>query len=413
MKKKLISLALVGTMAASVFAGSAISASALGEYVPTAGLSTNRIYFALPGAWLNEETEKVGNYPGVYWFSGADQPDNVAEDGHGWPGYLTKKAEEDGVTNLFYIDIPEGNGSEDFDVTMLVWSNYLDGGTDKTLPVYLKATQSADFGCQYYSKGDSDLYDDEFFAYVYLKTFESLGYDYYDLDPKSDTFWEDINRAAAEELGEDYDSLDPKFQQYLIYDLFDAEEDDIDLSDVFGDYADNFFNDNAATGMGYGMSFTFDNMVYVVDLDPAHISTNYEGKPVYVGDVFFYYGGGEYGKYPTKEINEEMNGVGGNFMGDEYLNSKAPEITLPDDPANPTKPSPTNPDGTPADGSGIPGANNNDASSSTSDTANDSNSGNNANGAIATGQASAAIIMLVVLMSGVGAVYFTRKRTQK
>lgn len=402
MKKKLISLALAGTMAASVIAGSAISASALGEYVPTAGLSTNRIYFALPGAWLNEETEKVGNKPGVYWFTGADQPDNVAEDGHGWPGYLTKQAEEEGVTNLFYIDIPEGNGSEDLDVTMLVWSNYLDGGTDKTLPIYLMATQSSDFSCQYYSIGDSDLYDEEYFAYIFMKTFESLGYDYYDLDPKSDTFWEDINRAAAEELGEDYDSTDPKFQNFFIYDLFDMEDDEgnIDLSGVFGDYGSNFFDERE---LALGMSFTFDNMVYVVDLDPEHTDYNYEGKPTYTGDVFFYYGGGEYGQYPTKEINEEMHGVGGNFMSDEYLNSVAPDITLPADPADPGKKP-----GKPGTDSTVPGPNGNDAGSSTADS-----TGNNSNGAIATGQVSAAAIMLVVLMAGVGAVYFSRRKLQK
>ena len=54
-------------------------------------------------------------------------------------------------------------------------------------------------------------------------------------------------------------------------------------------------------------------MVYVVNLDPntINISTTLipEGKITYGGDWFFYYGNGEYGTWPTKELLEEHTGI--------------------------------------------------------------------------------------------------------
>ena len=54
-------------------------------------------------------------------------------------------------------------------------------------------------------------------------------------------------------------------------------------------------------------------MVYVVNLDPntINISTTLipEGKITYSGDWFFYYGNGEYGTWPTKELLAEHTGI--------------------------------------------------------------------------------------------------------
>ena len=64
---------------------------------------------------------------------------------------------------------------------------------------------------------------------------------------------------------------------------------------------------------GDGIAQSFDNMVYVVNLDPNTnvISTTIipEGKITYGGDWFFYYGNGEYGTWPTKELLAEHTGI--------------------------------------------------------------------------------------------------------
>lgn len=245
MRKKILSIALAGALSASIIAGGAISASATrnadGTYTPTKSTTeTITYYIAMPAAWLNTETDKVGNAPGLYWWSATDSPDDdPAFNGHGWPGYKCEKVEEEGVDNLYKITVPK-------DVTTLVWNNYLDGGTDKTLPVYLLATQAKDFACEFYADGDSDWY--------------------------SADFWEDVY----------------------------SHEEDLDFSS-YGSYASNFYNDEE---YGAGLVHNMNNMVFVVNLDPTSTDVNYEGKPTYSGEMFFYYGGGEYGNWPTKELAE-------------------------------------------------------------------------------------------------------------
>ncbi|MBQ1974842.1 MAG: hypothetical protein II224_03435, partial [Ruminococcus sp.] len=112
MKKKALSIVLAGTMALSMTAVSAVSVSAeelapggfgtLGEYTPNTGVKTNKLMFAMPGAWQNDTTkdEKCGGAAGIYWWSGYDTPDNAAG-GHGWPGYKSVQVAEEGVSNLW------------------------------------------------------------------------------------------------------------------------------------------------------------------------------------------------------------------------------------------------------------------------------------------------------------------------
>ena len=155
------------------------------------------------------------------------------------------------------------------DVPAIIWNNYIDGGTDKDAPVYSKAKQAKDTNVEFCSDGDSDIYDTEWFA----------------------------------EMEESYNG---------------------DKS-LLGEYVDNFFYDD---NYGCGFSFVYDNMIYV--LNPDKISENFDGKKIYGGDWYFYYGNGEYGTYPTKE--------GAEAHGTLYTLS-----SWKDTPATPDEPAPTDP----------------------------------------------------------------------
>ena len=101
--KKLLSLGLAAAMVLPVAAVGTVGASAagsvggfgtLGTYTPSAGVKTNRLLFAMPGAWQNSVTEdpRCGGAAGIYWWSGYDTPDTMA-DGHGWPGYQAEQVQ--------------------------------------------------------------------------------------------------------------------------------------------------------------------------------------------------------------------------------------------------------------------------------------------------------------------------------
>lgn len=234
--KKITSIFLSALLAFSMMAVSFESVSAAidenGCYVPEDTESTYRYYFAMPNTWLNEYTDTAG----VYWWAGSDACGAV--DGSSgtvtWPGYKAQR--DDFVTEyygVYYIDCP-------VDVPIIIWNNYIDGGTDKESPIYLEAKQAMDAQVEFCSDGDSDIYGTEWF----------------------------------EEMEESYNG---------------------DRS-ALGEYADNFFYDEE---YDLGLSFCFDNMIYV--LDPDKTSENFEGKKTYVGEWYFYYGDGWYGTYPTIE----------------------------------------------------------------------------------------------------------------
>ncbi len=457
MKKKALSIVLAGTMALSMTAVGAVSVSAeeataaplapggfgtLGEYTPTAGVKTNKLMFAMPGAWQNDTTkdEKCGGAAGIYWWGSTtyDTPDAKAG-GHGWPGYkavqvkgetYTTKDEtgaekEVEIPNLWAIDVPTfGNNtaSEEHDASMIIWNNYLDGGmeTDPAKnPFYAASQQTRDFPGQYYCRMDdasgSPTRDHPYYAtllkYAYEQIFKKAFTEetmpgVTSLDFTSDNFWVDINKMSAAYNGEDYDKLSDDEKSFQL----DIVLDDInfDLSDVFGTYAANFFNeDKVPLSRTCGLAFTFDNMVFVVNFDPDKMQVSpVSGKVGFDGDFYFYYGGGEYGSWPTKELNDAMKEklgedkvVSGNFTDDKYLNSSIDDIEIPTSAT--TAPSTTVP--APAT----------DATSATSSTASGSTTANNSNGAVATGQVSMVVILLVVIAAGIGVVVFTRKKTEK
>lgn len=218
------------------------------------------------------------------------------------------------------------------DVPTIVWNNYLDGGKDKENPKYLEAKQAKDAGTEYYSADDSDLYDFDWFA----------------------------------EMEESYNG---------------------DKA-ALGDFADNFFMEEE---YGFGLSFNFDNMIFVLDLNKT--DENFEGKKTYVGDWYFYYGNGEYGTYPTKEEAIEK----GTFKKttDAPATKDTPDPTKPADPTDPGK---------------KPGQPSTDPASSTKPASTDTPTSTVSGGAVQTGEATYAVILLVVLAAVSGVVVFTRKK---
>ena len=248
MSKKIISLLLTLMLTVSMVAVAAVSVSAevddQGRYTPSEGVETNRYYFYMPSDWYNDCAFDAG----IYWWLGADAPD-------AWPGYGAKNAD---ATQVYYCDVP-------VDSTTIIWNNGYDGGDDPTAPDYAKAIQTVDVSSQFYSNGDTDIYDSEWFA----------------------------------EMEASYN----------------------DDKAALGTFADNFFFDEE---YDLGFSFDFDNMIYVIN--PNMISENpLNGKIVSGGEWYFYYGNGEYGTYPTKEMAAEK----GTLYSSDYQPAKDKPVTEP------------------------------------------------------------------------------------
>ena len=249
MSKKIISLLLTLMLAVSMVAVAAVSVSAevdeQGRYTPSEGLDTNRYYFYMPSDWYNDCAFDAG----IYWWLGSDAP-------AAWPGYGAQNGDADQV---YYCDVP-------VDSTTVIWNNGYDGGEDDTDPNYAKAIQSVDITCQFYSDGDTDVYDSDWFAEMEAS---------YNGD-----------KAAL------------------------------------GAFADNFFYDEE---YDLGFSFNQNNMIYVIN--PNMISENpLNGKITSGGEWYFYYGNGEYGTYPTKEEAAEK----GTLFNSDYQPAKDMPDTQPE-----------------------------------------------------------------------------------
>lgn len=215
---------------------------------------------------------------GVYWWSGTDACGAVDGTG-GSVMWPGYKAQRD---NKKYNNCEVYYIDCPTDVLQVVWNNYIDGGADATKPVYLAAKQTTDARVEFYSVYDSDLYSEEWFVEM-EKSFKG------------------------------------------------------DKS-VLGEYADNFFYDEE---YDLGLSFYFDNMIYVID--SSKTTENFNGKKTSVGDWYFCYDNGEYGTYPTRDEAEEKGVL---YSLDEWQDvSSAPDEPLPTNPVpiDPTVPSPTDP----------------------------------------------------------------------
>ncbi len=285
MKKKVLGALLAGTIAVSAFASTAITAGATpvghGPYTPSEGVETYKYYFAMPGCWVNGSTHENNDVAGCYWWSAPDDPDTKFS--HGWPGYEMDK--EADFENLYSINAPKL-------ASTLVFSNYLDGGMDTSQQIFYDALQCKNATAEYYNEGDTDAYSQKFWEYMWTKAAKQLGFD--TEDPDFDYLSDDVYNAI----------IDP------------ANADKIDFSDEFGEYGKNFF---AELENESGLAMNFQNMVYVVDLDPSKIELVTtivpEGKPSYSGEWYFSYGNGEYGMWPTKALALQMEGVTDNGDG--------------------------------------------------------------------------------------------------
>ena len=410
MKKRILGVALAGALAFSAIAGSIATVSAadappnpyrLPEYTPTAGVETRKVMFAMPGSWTGEEGsttrqtwEKYGSTAGLYWWGCNDNPDDYPEaKKHGWPVCKMKK-EDSNIPNLFSTLASRTAPN-------MIFNNFIDGGMDTSYPEYNTSQQTKDLQIEWFGQGDSDYYPLEFWDYLYNNYYE----DFCD---------------------------DPNYQ---------IEE--------FGDYAKNFFFDELDDSIYQYV----DNMVYVVDFDTSRMAISpVSGKGGFDGAFYFYYGNGEFGIWPTREMCIEKEGltvdedgkivyegtkknaetgedeaftetvdektgfilrehtdaydkktkknfvVFGNFTGKYWSDTAAPEM--------PT----VEPTSAAADTTTVPAPDNNDATSDPGKPSSSGTGSNDSNGSIATGDYSAAAIFGVFAIAGLGVFYFVRKR---
>lgn len=347
MKKQLKKTVAVLTAAAMLTAGTAMGAvtvsaaggtigsgGTLGVYTPSAGVITQQVMLAMPGSWTNQMTAQQDDVAGVYWWSGAD---NVSAD---FTGYKTTRVDEDGVYNLFSTQIPGYGNGESGNANLMIWNNYLDSGMERDPrenPYYAAAKRTNHFMCSYISRYDKEERFETLFRYTYQKQAQRCGLSgVAALNISAETFWEDINRLAAAALGRTWSSLSNKSKTYQIDAFFDEHNEQLDFSEYGSRYAGNFFNENFATEIypkeeanGDGISFTCDNMVYVVDLDAPLTQDFVTGRYIYNGGLYFYYGGGQYGVMPTKALNTALGCEQGSFVTEKYLApSQDGKITL-------------------------------------------------------------------------------------
>ena len=82
MRKRILSAVLAGTLAATVLAGSVISAGAIKKdddsYDP-GSVESNTYLFAMPGGWESDYWKTNENRAGIYWWTGADVPKDQEE----------------------------------------------------------------------------------------------------------------------------------------------------------------------------------------------------------------------------------------------------------------------------------------------------------------------------------------------
>ena len=292
--KRLTAAAMAAVMATTVTTVGMTNASAIKNaddtYTPGSGVKAKTYNFAMPGCWQSDYWRQNENCAGIYWWTGADTPGSVFT--HDWPGYKMTRVAEAGVENLYSSPVPA-------DANMIVINNHIDGGMPGQ-PNFLQerfdaACNTNDTQSVYYAFMESPYYTKDLWKYAWDKAADEVG--------RTIDWSDDETRMTSEEATQISDIYD---------ELLEAVDDDDFVLDIpeFGNYAKNFY---VETENGDGIAQSFDNMVYVVNLDPntINISTTLipEGKITYGGDWFFYYGNGEYGTWPTKELLEEHTGI--------------------------------------------------------------------------------------------------------
>lgn len=292
--KRITAAATAAVMAVTVTAVSLTNASATKNpddtYTPSRGVEAKTYRFAMPGCWQSDYWRQNENCAGIYWWTGADTPGSVFT--HDWPGYKMTRVAEAGVENLYSSPVPA-------DANQIIINNHIDGGMPGTEGFLQErfdaACQINDTQSVYYAFMESPYYTKDLWKYAWDKAADEVG--------RTIDWSDDETRMTSEEATQISDIYD---------ELLEAVDDDDFVLDIpeFGNYAKNFY---VETENGDGIAQSFDNMVYVVNLDPntINISTTLipEGKITYSGDWFFYYGNGEYGTWPTKELLAEHTGI--------------------------------------------------------------------------------------------------------
>ena len=292
--KRITAAATAAVMAVTVTAVSLTNASATKNpddtYTPSRGVEAKTYRFAMPGCWQSDYWRQNENCAGIYWWTGADTPGSVFT--HDWPGYKMTRVAEAGVENLYSSPVPA-------DANQIIINNHIDGGMPGTEGFLQErfdaACQINDTQSVYYAFMESPYYTKDLWKYAWDKAADEVG--------RTIDWSDDETRMTSEEATQISDIYD---------ELLEAVDDDDFVLDIpeFGNYAKNFY---VETENGDGIAQSFDNMVYVVNLDPntMTISTTItpEGKITYGGDWFFYYGNGEYGTWPTKELLAEHTGI--------------------------------------------------------------------------------------------------------
>lgn len=404
MKKRILGIALAGALAFSALAGSIVTASAedsqeptlappsdirLPEYKPSQfvldNYGVNNLRFALPGAWIGEKDSPARQTWEKYGSEAGlywwSYVDNPDDypDVNGHGWPGWKMKKEEGAVNLYNTLCPKETPS-------LIFSNFIDGGMDPNYPELDAAMQTKDLSMQeYYAEYESFYYPKEFWDYIKEK-------------------YPDGNIPEG----------------------------------VFGEYGKNFFDDS-------GICFYPDNMVFVVDTvntDRAQVSP-VSPKAGLDGSFYFYYGNGEFGIWPTKELCIEREGlktteeggqevdianetvqektdfvirkhtspdsdetrdfvVFGNFTGKYWEDNSVPDVTIPE--------SETTTAASDAGTTSIPNPSTNDAGSNSGSPSDSGSGSNDSNGSIATGDFSAVALIGVVAIAGLGVFYFIRRR---
>ena len=292
--KRITAAATAAVMAVTVTAVSLTNASATKNpddtYTPSPRVEAKTYRFAMPGCWQSDYWRQNENCAGIYWWTGADTPGSVFT--HDWPGYKMTRVAEAGVENLYSSPVPA-------DANQIIINNHIDGGMPGTEGFLQErfdaACQINDTQSVYYAFMESPYYTKDLWKYAWDKAADEVG--------RTIDWSDDETRMTSEEATQISDIYD---------ELLEAVDDDDFVLDIpeFGNYAKNFY---VETENGDGVAQSFDNMVYVVNLDPNTniISTTItpEGKVTYSGEWFFYYGNGEYGTWPTKELLEEHTGI--------------------------------------------------------------------------------------------------------
>ncbi len=119
------------------------------DTLPEVKEGCNRYFFYMPDYWYNEYAYTAG----IYWWDGTDACTQ-------WPGYKLHKAD---APNIYYYDVPK-------DVEVIIWNNYLDGGSDKNAEEYYYFLQTKNIDTTGYEVGESDAYPDG------LETFDGMIY---------------------------------------------------------------------------------------------------------------------------------------------------------------------------------------------------------------------------------------------